>query len=494
MQRSKLFKWSTVIIICIFARLILLWIPQKNNVCSTLSAYFTINNNDNCWHNSDKGLSAVQIISKYGYKFEEHIVTSEDGYRLFVYRILPKGNSSFNQPLLLMPGMGGSPEFWLLQGAKSIIFLLANNGYDVWLSAVRGTVDYDEELKNFKNEEEYWNFSFHEIGIYDLPALTDYITKQTKSKVIFVGHSMGSTASYVYAIEKKTHAENNLKGLVSLAPAAYMEHTQGFFKFIGPKNEWIWDFTKKIGCYAVSNTYTKRLISSLLCAQYPGVYGCYYFYGYMSGLSPTEERPDMVPLFFSVMPSPISMRILAHFGQLIETTRFQKFDYRDDQINLEKYGSLKPPDYNISQISLPIQLFTGTYDFSSSDKDFCGGWTLKTRDINKLEAFEMWLYRRILKIPWTAKITNIDVLKRIIQERQLFETIKKRKTAYLGHIIRNGQYQFLQLIIEGKRGIGRKKMSWLRNIRQWTGINDIKSLIHIARNRELMKNVIANIH
>ncbi|XP_050516831.1 uncharacterized protein LOC114341129 [Diabrotica virgifera virgifera] len=369
MQRSKLFKWSTIIIICIIARLILLWIPQKNNVCSTLSAYFNINNNDNCWHNPDKGLSVVEIISKYGYNFEEHIVISEDGYRLFVYRILPKGNSSFNQPLLLMPGMGGSPEFWLLQGAESIIFLLADKGYDVWLSAVRGTVDYDEELKKFKDEEDYWNFSFHEIGIYDLPALTDYVTKRTKSKVIFVGHSMGSTASYVYAIEKKTHAERNLKGLVSLGPAAYMGHTQGFFKFIGPKNEWVWDFTKKIGCYAVSNTYTKRWITSLLCSQYPGVLGCYYFYGYMSGLSPSEERPDMVPLFFSVMPSPISMRTLAHFGQLIETTRFQKFDYRDDQINLEKYGSLKPPDYNISQISLPVQLFTGTYDFSSSDKD-----------------------------------------------------------------------------------------------------------------------------
>ncbi|CAG9826751.1 unnamed protein product [Diabrotica balteata] len=110
----------------------------------------------------------------------------------------------------------------------------------------------------------------------------------------------------------------------------------------------------------------------------------------------------------------------------------------------------------------------------------------------------MWLYRRILKIPRTAKITNIDVLKRINQEIQLFETIKKRKTAYLGHIMRNEIYQFLQLIIEGKtegkRGMGRKKMSWLRNIRQWTGINDIQSLIHIARNRELMENVFANIH
>jgi len=126
------------------------------------------------------------------------------------------------------------------------------------------------------------------------------------------------------------------------------------------------------------------------------------------------------------------------------------------------------------------------------------GWTLKVSAINKLEAFEMWLYRRVLKILWTARMTNEEILRRANRRRKLFETIKKRKTAYLGHIMRNERYQFLQLLIEGKiegrRGIGRKKMSWLRNIRQWTGLRDIQSLIHTVRNREAMENVIANIH
>ena len=110
----------------------------------------------------------------------------------------------------------------------------------------------------------------------------------------------------------------------------------------------------------------------------------------------------------------------------------------------------------------------------------------------------MWLYCRILKIPWTARLTNEEVLRRVDKERELFELIKKKKTAYLGHIMRNPKYQFLHLLIEGKiegrRSIGRKKMSWLRNIRQWTGLLDVQSLIHTARNREAMENVIANIH
>jgi len=93
------------------------------------------------------------------------------------------------------------------------------------------------------------------------------------------------------------------------------------------------------------------------------------------------------------------------------------------------------------------------------------GWTLKMSTMNKLEAFEMWIYRRVLKIPWT----NDEVLRIINKDRELLDTIKRGKTAYLGHVICNERYQFVQLLIEGKRGIGRKKMSWLRNVRQWIG-------------------------
>lgn len=126
------------------------------------------------------------------------------------------------------------------------------------------------------------------------------------------------------------------------------------------------------------------------------------------------------------------------------------------------------------------------------------GWTLKIPAMNKMEAFEMWVYRRILKIPWTARITNDEVLRRLNRNRGILTIIKRRKTAYLGHIMRNAKYGLLQLIIEGKvegrRGVGRKKMSWLRNIRHWTGLRTVEDLIHASRNREEIESVVANIH
>lgn len=102
----------------------------------------------------------------------------------------------------------------------------------------------------------------------------------------------------------------------------------------------------------------------------------------------------------------------------------------------------------------------------------------------------MWTLRRMFRIPWTDLVRNEEVLgKAGLTSRELFDAIKKRKTSYLGHILRGPRYEFQRLIlqgkIEGKRGIGRKKLSWLRNIRQWTGIHDFMSLQNAALNREI---------
>lgn len=124
-------------------------------------------------------------------------------------------------------------------------------------------------------------------------------------------------------------------------------------------------------------------------------------------------------------------------------------------------------------------------------------WTLKVSAMNKLEAFEMWVYRRMLRIPWTDRVSNERVLNQMNKDRELLDIIKKRKAAYLGHIMRHSKYEFLQLIIEGKiegkRGPGRRQCSWLKNIRDWTGL-DSHTLLRRAKNREEFAMVVADLH
>ncbi|CAG9837924.1 unnamed protein product [Diabrotica balteata] len=116
--------------------------------------------------------------------------------------------------------------------------------------------------------------------------------------------------------------------------------------------------------------------------------------------------------------------------------------------------------------------------------------------MGKLEAFEMWAYRRMLKISWKDKITNQVVLDRINKQKEVVLSVKMRKLQYLGHIKRENKYQLLQLImqgkIEGRRSIGRRRMSWLRNLREGFACTSIQ-LFRAEQFRVKIAMMIANL-
>uniref|UniRef100_A0A2S2QKX3 Uncharacterized protein n=1 Tax=Sipha flava TaxID=143950 RepID=A0A2S2QKX3_9HEMI len=67
----------------------------------------------------------------------------------------------------------------------------------------------------------------------------------------------------------------------------------------------------------------------------------------------------------------------------------------------------------------------------------CGIWTISAIDKIKLEAFEMWCYRKMLRIKWIDKITNEAVLNRIKEKKVLWYTIKVRRAKMIGHLLRH---------------------------------------------------------
>lgn len=124
-------------------------------------------------------------------------------------------------------------------------------------------------------------------------------------------------------------------------------------------------------------------------------------------------------------------------------------------------------------------------------------WTVTDASSKKLEAFEMWLYRRILRISWVDHVTNNRVLEQMGKEVEVIRTVKKRKLEYLGHIMRNNdRYRLLQLVLQGKvfgrRGPGRRRISWLKNLRSWFSMTTT-GLFRAAVNKVLIANMIANI-
>ena len=64
----------------------------------------------------------------------------------------------------------------------------------------------------------------------------------------------------------------------------------------------------------------------------------------------------------------------------------------------------------------------------------CETWTLRSRDIKRLIAFEMWTWRRLERISWMDKVTNQEVLVRVGEKRRFMHEISKRKRNWIGHI------------------------------------------------------------
>ena len=104
----------------------------------------------------------------------------------------------------------------------------------------------------------------------------------------------------------------------------------------------------------------------------------------------------------------------------------------------------------------------------------CESWTITEEIKRRIEAFEMWCYRRILKISWRDRVTNIEVLRRVGEtETRIYRAICRRKLKFAGHVVRGSSGEMAKNLIEGtvegKRSRGRQRKTWIDDIKGWTG-------------------------
>ena len=97
----------------------------------------------------------------------------------------------------------------------------------------------------------------------------------------------------------------------------------------------------------------------------------------------------------------------------------------------------------------------------------CESWTIKKAERRRIDAFELWCWRRLLRVPWTAKRSNQSILKEISPEYSLEELMLKLKLQYFGHLMqRTDSFEKTLMLgkIEGGRRRGQQKMRWLDGI------------------------------
>ena len=121
----------------------------------------------------------------------------------------------------------------------------------------------------------------------------------------------------------------------------------------------------------------------------------------------------------------------------------------------------------------------------------CESWAYSKKVTKKIEAFEMWTYRRLLRVSWRQHKTNAWILEQLRTKPMLVKQMRKRKMKHFGHIIRHNSLEktIIQGITAGKRGRGRPARTWEKDIEEWAGTN-IGEATRMAERRDLWCTVI----
>ena len=97
----------------------------------------------------------------------------------------------------------------------------------------------------------------------------------------------------------------------------------------------------------------------------------------------------------------------------------------------------------------------------------CESWTIKKAEHQRIDAFELWCWRRLLRVPWTARRSNQSILKEISPGYSLEGLMLKLKLQYFGHLMRRTDTFEKTLMLgktEGRRRSGLQRMRWLDGI------------------------------
>ncbi|KAH6781213.1 Myzus persicae-induced lipase 1 [Perilla frutescens var. hirtella] len=260
--------------------------------------------------------------------------------------------------------------------------ILAENGFDVWISNIRGTRFSRRHTHLDSNQPDYWNWTWDDLVMHDLPSVVGLVFKQTGQKVHYVGHSMGTLIALASFSEGKQI--DKVKSAVLLSPIAYLSHMTTALGVLTARS-FVGEITTMFGI-AEFNPKGARVGNFLkaLCVSH-GV-DCYDLLSAFTGKNCCLNG-STVDLFLKNEPQSTSTKNLVHMAQTVRDGRLAKYDYGNANFNLDHYGELKPPVYDLTKIphDLPLFLSYGGKDALSDVKDVATLLdSLKLHDVSKL--------------------------------------------------------------------------------------------------------------
>ncbi|XP_053201424.1 gastric triacylglycerol lipase-like [Panonychus citri] len=322
-----------------------------------------------------------EIIESRGFNCETHKIVTSDGYILTMFRIVnPLIFSNLNdtdkltsgKPVLLQSGLFGSSDDFIInspdgyidqsflkfrqsyqsvdykKSGRNLGFLLANLGYDVWLTNFRGNY-YSRNHTTFDpNSSEFWSTGYDEMATIDLPMTIDYILAKTKKENVgYVGMSRGSAIMFAL-LSEKTEYSKKVKPFIAMAPAVYVKrksrsYLRTFFEL------------SYLSSYLLSNPsecFGRGFAKSILTiCSYPMVdVLCLMARQPFRLMSSNQVNSSRVAIYFTHYPAGSPCWDIIHFNQVGSSNQFRKLDFGPTK-NAVKYGQPEPPIYQLEKIN-----------------------------------------------------------------------------------------------------------------------------------------------
>lgn len=324
----------------------------------------------------DEKMNLEEMITTKGFPFESHEVTTSDGYILQFFRI-PGGknevdySTKLKQPVFFQHGLLDSADGWVCnEESRCLPYIMANNGYDVWLGNSRGNKYCKKHLKYSPKDFEFWQFSLHEMGNYDLPAELTYIKEVnlTHQPIVYFGHSQGTAMLFAALTSQAEFFRQHVKVFIALAPVARLSNMSStLLKLV--QNSSIHKVFKATNVNemfpadeqsAEFNSFMNKHFSSL------SNWGVSLI---SDGESSIANDPKQLGVYMKHFPCGTSLKTLNHFIQIFKSKIFTMFDYKADA-NMFIYKQMKPPEYPVHKIQgVPIMLVGGMEDKLATPDD-----------------------------------------------------------------------------------------------------------------------------
>lgn len=308
----------------------------------------------------EASMTVPQLITAAGYPTEKHRVRTTDGYILQMHRI-PTGrrsarrsdSSKGKRAVIVIHGLlGCSGDFVIMGPERSLGYLLADAGYDVWLGNLRGNL-YTSHQNMTRNNPAFWEYSFHEHGKYDIPAMIDKILNVTGlSKIMYVGYSMGTTSFFTMMAQRPEYNEKII-AMVALAPAVYLDNVRPFTDlFIKTIN--VPATMRQRGLISVNlqQDFMNTVLGSLCNSRDPRQDLCLQIVYTVVG-DDYEQNDPMMSSVIMVRMQPASWRQLEHFAKIAMSSVFTSWENG-------LYGDVKP--YDLTNVKVPVTLLYGLND------------------------------------------------------------------------------------------------------------------------------------